>query len=84
MFEYMNGPGEDQNERMFFRAVEIFAALSFLMWFAKKIFRHPAEFVLFLVFGVIAVWTCYLIPHGNWLFYPVAFASVCFLIRTAR
>jgi len=84
MFDYMEGPGEHQNERMFFRALEIFAALTFLMWFAKKVFRRPGEFLLFLLFGAIAVWSCFLIPHGNWLFYPIALTSVFFLIRTTR
>lgn len=85
MFDYGYGDGtEHQNERMFFRTVEIFAALSFLLWYGKRIFSRPGRFLLGAVFGVLAVWTCYLIPHGNWLFYPLAFLSVVFFILTAR
>ncbi len=84
MNEYMNGPGEHQDERMFFRAVEIFAALSFLSWFAKKAFRNIGSFLVFLAFMFVAVWSCYLIPRDNWLFYPILLIAVFFLIRVMR
>lgn len=83
MYQYGNGT-EHQNERMFFRAVEIFVVLSFLMWYGKKILRKPGLFILGIAFGTLAVWTCYLIPHHNIVFYPVALVSVLCLIFVGK
>lgn len=83
MFNYGDGT-EHQDERMFFRTIEIFAALSFLLWYGKKIFSRPGLFLLGIILGAIAVWTCYLIPHGDWIFYPIALSSVVCFIKVGK